>query len=271
VQHARALVFRSYKAQRGAIACEGHDYITRIQLNNPANIRQLSLNWTGVAGTFALKKITAIDENESVPLTSGSGSLSDINRWRQVGQIDSQNSGYGNEVTATDQGTGIVFENLRALPRAWFVQEVVQLSEDAVFNAVRSSRLPDGRVFEASKMALVERSIPASFAGNSTAAANVVRLDSGVMEVKTASSAAAFLVTSDVLYPGWQASVDGNQVEIYQTNYAFRGVVVPAGDHVVRFEFKPSSFYYGAQVSLLAVVLMIGVVLGMSRSSKKPH
>jgi len=269
MQHARAVVFRSYKAQRGAIACEGHDYVARIQLNTPASIRQLSLTWTGAAGTFALKKITAIDENESTPLTSGLGSLSDIKRWKQVGQIDSQNSGYGNEVAATDQGTGIVFENLRVLPRSWFVQEVVQLPEDAVFNAVRSSRLPDGRVFEASKIALVERSLPASFTGDSNASASVVKLDSGVMEVKTASSGAAFLVTSDVLYPGWQASIDGNQVEIYQTNYAFRGVVVPAGNHVVRFEFKPRSFYYGAQVSLLAVVLMIGVVLGMARASNK--
>ncbi len=231
-----------------------------MQLNTPVDIHHLSLNWTGLAGTFALKKITAINGSESTPLTSTSGSLSDTTRWRQVGQIDSHNSGYGNEVIASDQGTGVVFENLRVLPRAWMVQEVVTLSEDAVFNAVRSSRLPDGRVFEPSKMALVETTLP-SIAADSAARAKVVILEPSMMEVQTTSSASAFLVTSDVLYPGWKALVDGKPVELYRADYAFRGVVVPAGNHTVRFEFRPKSFYYGLMISLIAGVLMVVIAV----------
>jgi uncharacterized membrane protein YfhO len=78
----------------------------------------------------------------------------------------------------------------------------------------------------------------------------------------------AFLVTSDVLYPGWNASVDGNAVELYQANYAFRGVVVPAGTHTVRFEFRPKSFYYGVAISVSACLLMTVVAWQIGRRRK---
>jgi hypothetical protein len=268
MQHTRAQVFRSYTAKRGAVACEGHDYVARIQLNSPVNIQQLSLNWTGEAGTFALKKITAIDGNGSTPLTSGSGSLSDTKLWRQVGQFDSQNSGYPSEVIAADQGTGVVFENLRVLPRAWVVQEAMTLSGKQVFDAVRSSRLPDGRLFDPTKMALVEKTLPVTIAGDGPATTTIETSESSVMEVKTTSPMPAFLVTSDVLYPGWNASVDGNAVELYQANYAFRGVVVPAGTHTVRFEFRPKSLYYGVAISVSACLLMTVVAWQIGRRRK---
>ena len=51
------------------------------------------------------------------------------------------------------------------------------------------------------------------------------------MEVETTSNAPAFLVTSDVYYPGWQATIDDAHTEIFQTNYALRGVQVPPDAH----------------------------------------
>jgi hypothetical protein len=206
MQHGRAQIFRSYRAQRGSIGCEGHDYVARVQLKAPTSIKHLSLNWTVAAGTFALKKMSALDDSGSIPLTSTAGSLSDTTRW---------------------------------------------------LNAVRSSRLPDGRVFEPARMALVEK-ISVSVGNDSSASASVVNLSANVMEVKTTSRSPAFLVTSDLFYPGWHVSIDSNEVELYQTNYAFRGVVVPAGNHVVRFEFRPRSFYYGAAISVIALVLLVG-------------
>ncbi|PWT89453.1 MAG: hypothetical protein C5B55_11375 [Blastocatellia bacterium] len=263
MQHGRAQVFHSYQTQRGGVNCEAHDYVAHIQLNHAVDIKQLALNWTGASGTFALKKITAIDEKGSVPLAAAAGALTDTTRWRQVGQIDSTNSGYGPEVTAMDQGLGVVFENLHALPRAWLVSQVEHLSAEDVFNAVRSSRLPDGRVFDASRTALVEKNLTLTSKTDSTGTASVATLNASSMEVKTSSATEAFLVTSDVLYPGWTATVDGKVVELYQTDYTLRGVAVPAGDHVVRFEFHPRSFYQGGVVSLIAALLLAAFTFGI--------
>ena len=86
--------------------------------------------------------------------------------------------------------------------------------------------------------------------------AEVVSLDDDHMEVLTRASASAFLITSDVFYPGWEASVDGRAARVFQTDYLLRGVAVPAGERRVRFEFRPRSFRVGAWVSLASLLLV---------------
>lgn len=48
------------------------------------------------------------------------------------------------------------------------------------------------------------------------------------------------LVLADTWYPGWQASVDGESVEILRTNVTFRGVLLAPGSHEVLFRYAPS-------------------------------
>jgi uncharacterized membrane protein YfhO len=44
-----------------------------------------------------------------------------------------------------------------------------------------------------------------------------------------------FLVLTDSFYPTWKAHIDGKPTQIYLTDFSFRGVVVPSGDHHVEF------------------------------------
>ena len=62
---------------------------------------------------------------------------------------------------------------------------------------------------------------------------------------------------SDVNYPGWRAAVDGRPVHIYQTDYLLRGVVIPAGEHVVTFTFRSLTFYVGLGISLLSICALV--------------
>jgi uncharacterized membrane protein YfhO len=61
-----------------------------------------------------------------------------------------------------------------------------------------------------------------------------------------------FLFLSDQDYPGWHATVNGNDVPILRANYAFRAVRVPMGESTVVFHYRPMSVYVGALVSLLS-------------------
>jgi hypothetical protein len=61
---------------------------------------------------------------------------------------------------------------------------------------------------------------------------------------------AAWLLVSQVLYPGWEAEVDGAPAELRRGNLAFPAVRVPAGRHEVRLVYRPLSFRIGAAVSL---------------------
>ena len=84
------------------------------------------------------------------------------------------------------------------------------------------------------------------------------------------------LVTfSEIYYPaGWKSFVDGRETPHLRTNYVLRGMVVPAGDHEIRFSFEPESFYTGNKVSLASSILFILVLAGylavtvMKRSKK---
>lgn len=262
IKHDRASVFRSYPAQRGDIRCEGHDYVSLITLGGSQEIAKISVRWTGRPGTLAIKRVTLIDDDArlSVPINPVPGSLNDASRWRHVGEINKANSGYGAEVSAGDLGSAHVYENLRALPRVWLTGEVMTVSEEQAFTAIRSSQLPDGRTFDPLQTALVEEAVP--LAKGAAGSARVTALSNDVMEVGTNSPSAAFLITSDVHYPGWRATVDGTPATIYRADFALRGVVVPAGSHIVRFEYHPSSFRLGLIVSIASLVLLLVSAVG---------
>jgi uncharacterized membrane protein YfhO len=81
------------------------------------------------------------------------------------------------------------------------------------------------------------------------------------MEVETSAATPSFLVTSDVYYPGWSAAIDGQEARLYRADYAFRGVAVPAGHHLVKFTYRPRRFLLGAGLSLASVALLAAVAL----------
>lgn len=80
----------------------------------------------------------------------------------------------------------------------------------------------------------------------------------GEYRLQVDSARKQFLVLSDSFYPGWEASVDGQQVTIHRANQAFRAIVMPAGKHEVEFRYRPKSFLYGAWIS--GVTLIAGII-----------
>ncbi|HQE91545.1 MAG TPA: YfhO family protein [Anaerolineae bacterium] len=70
------------------------------------------------------------------------------------------------------------------------------------------------------------------------------------------TSAPALLVLSDLLYPGWQATVDGKPTPIYSTDGLFRGVIVPAGAHRVEMRYFPSSLRWGLGLMGMALAVL---------------
>ncbi len=68
-----------------------------------------------------------------------------------------------------------------------------------------------------------------------------------------------WLMLADTYYPGWVALVDGQEAPIYRANLAFRAIQVPAGEHTVRFEYRPAWLLPGiflSAVSVLALLLL---------------
>ena len=83
------------------------------------------------------------------------------------------------------------------------------------------------------------------------------------LKYNAALSGASFVVFSEIYYAeGWQASIDGQPVEISRANYVLRSLEVPAGDHEIVFSFKPKVYYYGNTVTTASSILILLLVLG---------
>ncbi len=72
-----------------------------------------------------------------------------------------------------------------------------------------------------------------------------------VVVVEASAPAGGWLVLSDLWYPGWRATVDGEPTPLFRADYLFRALWLPPGEHIVRFEYRPASFYAGLVLSLV--------------------
>ena len=74
------------------------------------------------------------------------------------------------------------------------------------------------------------------------------------------------IVFSEIYYPGWTATVDGQPAELGRVNYILRALNVKAGSHKVVLDFHPQSLkntemvaYIGYGVLVLLIIIGIGV------------
>jgi hypothetical protein len=65
-------------------------------------------------------------------------------------------------------------------------------------------------------------------------------------------------VFSEVYYDaGWDAYINGEPAEYFRANYILRAMVVPAGENVIEFRFRPRGYFVGEWVSLIFSILLL--------------
>ncbi len=83
-------------------------------------------------------------------------------------------------------------------------------------------------------------------------------------EIKYEFNAATnqFAVFSEIYYPnGWDAYIDGKKTTYCKTNYALRGLAIPAGKHTIDFIFDPVSVRKGEQIARYSYIFSVLLVL----------
>ena len=79
---------------------------------------------------------------------------------------------------------------------------------------------------------------------DSSAKIQLIKNDNDIITYSSKSNTNQFAVFSEIYYDrGWKAYIDNKEVPIVRTDYVLRGLSIPAGNHNIRFEFKPASFY----------------------------
>ena len=146
-------------------------------------------------------------------------------------------------------------QNPEALGAAWFVMNVssrksyADIMKDLTYLHPKDTAL----VLEKDMAGLI------SVKTNTDSTANISLLynDNDIIEYKSHSASAGFAVFSEIYYAdGWVATIDEKETPIIRTNYVLRGLAVPAGDHRIKFEFKPASFYNSSKAGIISSIFI---------------
>ena len=132
---------------------------------------------------------------------------------------------------------------------------------------------PTDARFDPRALALVEDTAARDYGPlDAAAAAEVVRYEPNAIELATRSAGPAFLVLSEVFYPGWRALIDERDAPIVRTDYVLRGIELPPGPHRVRVVFRPGSVMLGLAISLATAAGLTAFALmrGCKRSLPTP-
>jgi hypothetical protein len=70
------------------------------------------------------------------------------------------------------------------------------------------------------------------------------------------------VVFSEIYYPGWTATIDGQPAELGRVNYILRALNVKSGKHDVVLTFKPKSVNTTETIAYISYVILTLVVLG---------
>jgi hypothetical protein len=147
--------------------------------------------------------------------------------------------------------------------RAFFVDEVtIAKNKSEVFQNLNSP------LFNSHHTAVLEKMpVPQPQKSDSTLAV-IKSYKSYQIEITTYSNNTSLLVLSEVYYPaGWKAYIDGQETEIYKTNYILRSVVVPSGNHKVKFIFDPPIYKTGFTITYIAwIITAFMIVIGFVQS-----
>jgi hypothetical protein len=146
-----------------------------------------------------------------------------------------------------------VYENRRALPRAYYVPRLEVVPAAEVLPMLARGAVDTRRV------ALVSREPASGFRGSEgqpAATTEIVSSRAGEVVLRVRSSAPGFLFLADQYSPGWRAEVNGQPSPILKANHAFRLVEVGAGESLVVFRYRPLSVLLGGLVSLGTALAM---------------
>ncbi|HKX33592.1 MAG TPA: YfhO family protein [Blastocatellia bacterium] len=210
---------------------------------NLLNVRYLLYERTNVEGP--LKLVYDVETGSPGPAVNAT---LPADRWRMLAQF----------------GEVELYENLKALPRAWFVRDAVTVSSAEQLRIIKSGKLPDGTPFDPSRTVLFEEEERARLSNllpeigdPAWAEVKIAEYEPSRIKVLTRNSLPGFLVLSEIYYPGWEVRIDGQPAPVERVDYVLRGVAVPRGEHRLEFVFRHQPFRTGAILTLAGLALLI--------------
>ena len=90
---------------------------------------------------------------------------------------------------------------------------------------------------------------------------NLIAYEPNELKYDVKSAKGGVLVFSEIYYPGWTATVDGQPVDVGRVNYVLRALQLKPGNHQVVLQFMPKSVDTTETIAYIAYGVLLLVIL----------
>ena len=90
---------------------------------------------------------------------------------------------------------------------------------------------------------------------------NLIAYEPNELKYDVKSAKGGVLVFSEIYYPGWTATVDGQPVDVGRVNYVLRALQLKPGNHQVVLQFMPKSVDTTETIAYIAYGVLLMVIL----------
>lgn len=99
---------------------------------------------------------------------------------------------------------------------------------------------------------------------DSTCIVRLTHYDANALDYEVYSPNGGVVVFSEIYYPGWQATIDGQKADIAQADYILRSMYVGPGLHKISFKFDPKSLLITETIANTSLILLMLCALSMA-------
>ena len=215
-------------------------YWARVKLDTPEPIERVEITNLSQNATISIWKLSMLNskDRQSWPL-----SLARAQAWTKAFE---------------DRGVEVL-KNNRALPRAWLVTQAEAVDGEEALRAIRGE---SDEPFDPRETVLLEvrpDELP-QLPGGKIDASSEVRLtgyEPTRLTIETSAPTSTVLVVSEIFYPGWKATIDGQPARIMLADYLLRGIALPAGNHKIEMHYSLPTGYVGVLISIVSLASLI--------------
>ena len=166
-------------------------------------------------------------------------------------------------IVGLQNGQTVPVQNPYANGNAWFVDKISYVDNaNEEIDAVGKLNLRHEAVADKKFEAQLGKATPET----STDLITLKAYEPNHLVYNVTSKNGGIIVFSEVYYPGWTATVDGQQAELGRANYILRALNVKPGKHEVVLDFHPASLRKTegiayASYGVLALILALGIFI----------
>ena len=156
-------------------------------------------------------------------------------------------------------GATMPLKNIYAQGNGWFVDKIDYVA-DANAEYAEVGKIDVRHEAVADKQ--FEAVLGQAKANDSTATVKLDKYEPNNLQYTVNSKNGGIVVFSEIYYPGWKATVDGQSVELGRVNYILRAVNVKPGKHIVVLDFHPTSISTTETIAYISIVILLLAIVG---------